>query len=230
MIRAIIWDADGTLSETDETHRAAFNETFRAFAVDWSWDRATYRRMMHHRDDRDRLRAYAEEHQTELDEDQLRRMQADTAHRTLRLIQLGAAPLRPGVREVIAAARSLGIRHAIAADGPLSRLQALLHGAGADPTAFEVMALSGGPTRRKPAPDVFYLALEQLAMPATDCVAIEDSAAGLAAARSAGLRVMVTPSVHTAGQDFGEASWVAPDLTGPLPGALACLNGALGHS
>ena len=48
---------------------------------------------------------------------------------------------------------------------------------------------------------------------------------GLAAARAAGLRVLVTPSVYTDGDDFGTADWVLPDLTAPLPDPLAAILG-----
>ncbi|MEP6267434.1 MAG: HAD-IA family hydrolase, partial [Paracoccaceae bacterium] len=66
---------------------------------------------------------------------------------------------------------------------------------------------------KKPAPDVFLLALERLGLPATDAIAFEDSVNGLRSANAAGLRTLVTPSVYTALQDFSAADWVVPDLT-----------------
>ena len=59
MISALIWDVDGTLSETEETHRAAFNSAFADAGLDWTWDRALYRRLLHVTGGKERVRAYA---------------------------------------------------------------------------------------------------------------------------------------------------------------------------
>jgi beta-phosphoglucomutase-like phosphatase (HAD superfamily) len=63
-------------------------------------------------------------------------------------------------------------------------------------------------SNKKPAPDVFLLALEQLGLNADDCIAFEDSRNGVLSAKSAGLRVLTTPSWYTANDDFSDAEWV----------------------
>jgi beta-phosphoglucomutase-like phosphatase (HAD superfamily) len=65
---------------------------------------------------------------------------------------------------------------------------------------------------KKPAPDVFELALERLGLAAADCMAFEDSLNGVRSAQGAGLRVVVTPSIYTDDQDFGDAQLVRPTL------------------
>jgi beta-phosphoglucomutase-like phosphatase (HAD superfamily) len=41
-VKALIFDVDGTLAETEEIHRQAFNDTFAKLDLDWTWDRALY--------------------------------------------------------------------------------------------------------------------------------------------------------------------------------------------
>ncbi|MDO5612215.1 MAG: HAD-IA family hydrolase [Paracoccus sp. (in: a-proteobacteria)] len=226
MIGALIWDVDGTLSETEETQRCAFNETFRAFAIDWNWDRLTYKRLLLAPGGIDRLRTYADETGNTLPDDLLRRIYADKTHRYVRLLERGGAPLRPGVAALIAAAQRHGVRQAIATTTSRANVEALIAATLERPAAevFQVIAAGDEVRVPKPAPDVFLLALERLGLPASDCIVIEDSQAGMTAARAAGLRVLITPSEYARDTDFSAADWVLPDLTAPLPDPLACLT------
>nr|WP_272945758.1 HAD family hydrolase [Pseudooceanicola atlanticus] len=45
-MKALIFDVDGTLAETEEAHRAAFNRAFAAQGLDWHWNQATYGRLL----------------------------------------------------------------------------------------------------------------------------------------------------------------------------------------
>jgi len=76
-----------------------------------------------------------------------------------------------------------------------------------------VLACGDEVAAKKPAPDVFLLALDRLGLPAADCLAFEDSLNGLRSALAAGLEVIVTPSSYTDGEDFTGAARVLPDLT-----------------
>ncbi|HID06432.1 MAG TPA: hypothetical protein EYP10_04715, partial [Armatimonadetes bacterium] len=62
--------------------------------------------------------------------------------------------------------------------------------------------------KKKPAPDIFLLALKQLGLAGNDCVAIEDSRNGLLSSTGAGIPTVVTPSVYTDDQNFDEAALV----------------------
>ena len=59
--------------------------------------------------------------------------------------------------------------------------------------------------RKKPAPDVYRLAIERLAVQPDECVALEDSAMGLRAAVAAGVPTIVTTNANTEGEDFSTA-------------------------
>lgn len=223
MTAALIWDVDGTLSETEETHRAAFNAAFAEIGLDWHWDRAIYRRLLHVTGGKERIGAYAAETGTALDDGAISHIHLDKTMRYGKMVESGQAPLRPGVAPLIEAARRAGLRQAIATTTSRPNVDALIAASLGRPAAevFDVIAAGDEVAAKKPAPDVYLLALERLGLPAGDCIALEDSLPGLAAARAAGLRVLVTPSAYTDDGDFGMADWVLDDLTGPLPPPLA---------
>ena len=76
---------------------------------------------------------------------------------------------------------------------------------------FEVIAAGDEVAAKKPAPDVYELALRRLNLSAARCVAFEDSANGLKSARGAGLQTVVSPSQYTSGEDFTGALMIVDD-------------------
>jgi HAD superfamily hydrolase (TIGR01509 family) len=135
----------------------------------------------------------------------------------------GAVTLRPGVATVIRAARAAGLRLAVATTTSPHNVVALCRacwGQEAD-DIFDVVAAGDAVAAKKPAPDIYRLALDRLDLGPAEAIAIEDSRIGMRAARAAGLAVLVTPSAYTAGEDFSGADWVRPDLTGWRPPGLA---------
>ena len=58
MIKAIIFDVDGTLAETEELHRAAFNRTFKKWGLNWYWDTKLYAELLKISGGKERLRYY----------------------------------------------------------------------------------------------------------------------------------------------------------------------------
>ena len=110
---------------------------------------------------------------------------AKTAHYTAMLAQ-GAIPLRPGVRRLLAEARTAKLRLAIATTTTPANVSALLrHTLGSDAESwFEVIGAGDAVSAKKPAPDIYYYVLERLGLPASDCLAFEDSENGVCAARA----------------------------------------------
>lgn len=221
MIKAIIFDVDGTLAETEDIHRRAFNHAFAEEGLRWCWDRATYRRLLDVTGGKERIRHFVEQHESgdlhveDLDYFIRDLHQTKTATYT-RMIADGEAGLRPGVSRLIGDAIENGIRLAIATTTSPPNIDALLQSAyGSSGTdIFEVICAGDSVANKKPAPDVYFRALSLLGLPAYDCVAIEDSRNGLLASHGAGIPTIVTPSVYTDDQDFDKAAFVARDLAG----------------
>jgi HAD superfamily hydrolase (TIGR01509 family) len=235
-LRALIFDVDGTLADTEETHRQAFNYAFVAFRLDWEWPKTLYRELLRTSGGKERIGRFVET--LPLPEGEKRRLTAlaPAIHREktrlyTELIADGRCPLRPGVARLLGEASASGIRLAIASTTSPQNVDALLTrhlGPGAL-RLFDAIACSDHVHVKKPAPDIYHLALAMLGLPAQACVAFEDSPNGLRAAKAAELFTVVTPSVWTADEDFRDADLELPHLGDerhPLPPEIATVLGS----
>lgn len=209
-LAALIFDVDGTLAETEEWHRAAFNAAFAAAGLEWQWDQALYARLLAVTGGKERIRHYIEAHggQPALAADAIAALHRDKTARYTALLE-GPLALRPGIAALMWEARQAGLKLAIATTTSRPNVDALL--AAAEPLpAFDAIAAGDEVPRKKPAPDIYHLALQKLALPAAACLAIEDTENGLASARAAGIPCLVTRSFYGG--------------PGPFPGAVATVD------
>jgi beta-phosphoglucomutase-like phosphatase (HAD superfamily) len=197
-LKALIFDVDGTLADTEEAHRAAFNEAFRRHGLDWSWSQPAYAHLLLTAGGKERIAAI---HKTKTD--------IYTA-----LVAAGQVPLRAGVERLIDEVASANVQMAIASTTTLANIEVLLRTTlGRDAVQrFAVIGAGDQVRRKKPAPEIYRFVLRELDRSARQCAAIEDSSNGLAAAKTAGLYTVVTPSHWTRGEDFAAADLVLPSL------------------
>ncbi len=217
MDNAIIFDVDGTLSETEETHRRAFNRAFREAGLDWHWDTALYTELLAVTGGKERIRYFMESRHVDAPAPDardafVRALHADKTRTYTAMLAGGDVELRPGIEALIEDARRQGFRLAIATTTTPANVDALLDATLGGSDAFEVICAGDSVPQKKPAPDVYGLALGELELPAEACVAIEDSRNGLLSAVAAGIPTIVTPGIYTHGQDFDEAAMVIDDL------------------
>jgi HAD superfamily hydrolase (TIGR01509 family) len=218
-VKALIFDVDGTLAETEEAHRQAFNDTFKANGLDWHWDVPMYVILLKTTGGKERMQEYQQTHRPEgpqMDWAQIKALHAQKTARYVEILAQGGLPLRAGVADLIARARAVGMRLAIATTTSRPNVDALTACCWGKPPEeiFEVITTGEQVKAKKPAPDLFELALERLGLPASECLAFEDSRNGLLSAMAAGLRTIVTPGQYTAGDDFSGAHMVLPSLEG----------------
>jgi HAD superfamily hydrolase (TIGR01509 family) len=209
---ALIFDFDGTLADTEETHRQAFNYAFVRFGFRWEWTRPLYRGLLHTSGGKERLADFIATLPASPAEKARLHQLVPAIHRTktelyTELIADGRCPLRPGVRRLLDEAREAGVALAIASTSASANVHALLTrhlGPGAA-RWFKTIVCGDLVARKKPAPDIYRLVLSTLGLPADDCAVFEDSVNGLHAAKAAGLYTVVTPSQWTVGDDFSGA-------------------------
>lgn len=229
MLKALIFDVDGTMADTEQAHREAFNWAFEQEGLDWHWDQPLYTQLLEISGGKERLLHYWRQQYPDRLEfnghglrDTIDRLHAYKTAAYEQAVRDGAVSLRPGVMALIEDAQRHALTLAIATTTSPVNIAALLRTAmGPDwQLAFAVVEDGLSAPRKKPAPDVYLQTLKRLRMDASDCVAIEDSANGLNAARAAGLKTVITPNSFTAHHDFSGALRVVPDLSGVTVDAL----------
>lgn len=215
-LQAILFDVDGTLAETErDGHRPAFNQAFADAGLDWHWDEVLYGKLLAVTGGKERIRHFAERYAPQVAARPdfpalVQQLHAAKTRHYVDIVNAGALPLRPGIAALIQAARQAGIRLAIATTTSPENVDALLRASLAAESTdwFEVIGAGDIVPAKKPAPDIYLWVLERLGLPAAACVAIEDSANGLHAARAAGLRTVVTVGEYTRSDDFSGAAMV----------------------
>jgi len=213
-LKALVFDVDGTLADTEDAHRAAFNRAFADFGFDWHWDRDLYTRLLAVTGGRARIRYFLEDAGMEmLDDETIANLHKRKTSHYVEALDGGRVPLRPGVEGLLRKARDEGLILAIATTTTPINIRTLLESTlGAEALDwFKVIGAGDCADNLKPAPDVYLWVLDRLGLQAGECLAIEDSANGLKAATAAGLQTVITHCPYTADHDFD--------------GALAIFNG-----
>ena len=221
-IDALIFDVDGTMADTEEAHRTAFNLAFERYRLGWVWSRSEYRELLKVTGGKERITHHI--HSLKAGPAEFKRLlalvpdiHAEKTKFYSSVVSDGAVPLRGGVERLLDEALAAGCRLAIASTTTAVNIDALLQttlgtrGLG----MFSVIACGDQVRAKKPAPDIYRLALQHLGVHADQAVAFEDSPNGLRAAVAAGLWTVVTPTYWTEGGDFSAASLLLAGLGDP---------------
>jgi len=221
-LQGIIFDVDGTLADTEEFHRQAFNEAFAEFKLDWDWSREEYTDLLAISGGRERIRAYGENHlQPRLRASALRELALRMHTRKSAIYRdklcNGHISLRPGVLRLLENARAGGVHCAIATSTSTFNVETLMHHALNRPLTdyFEAVVTSDIVVDKKPSPAVYQFAMAELGLAPDECVAIEDTASGNRAALAAGLKTVITTHQFTRHHDFAGASLILDELGSP---------------
>jgi len=230
-LKAIIFDVDGTLSETErDGHRVAFNRAFIEYGLDWYWDEALYGELLAVTGGKERIRYFlASFYKGDLISDIDSLVSELHANKTLHyvaLLEQNVIGLRPGVIRLFDEIRASGLRMAIATTTTPANVTALITSTlGAEALDwFECIAAGDIVPAKKPAPDIFDYCLEQLDLPANECLVFEDSANGLISAHAANIPTVITLNDYTKEDDFSAAVSVFDHLGEPDM-ANQCLAG-----
>jgi HAD superfamily hydrolase (TIGR01509 family) len=216
--RGLIFDFDGTIAETEQDgHRIAYNGAFAEVGLEWHWDRSLYHELLFVGGGKERLRYYLEHYDPPLPAgapvDMVDRIHSAKVRRFSLLAE--RMPLRPGVQRLVKEAKAAGLALAIATTASAAGVKAVLS---QDPEllgAFDVFATGERAAKKKPAPDIYLWALDQLGLQARDCIAIEDSAVGLSASVAAKIPTLITTNSDTKAHNFDGATAIFSDLGEP---------------
>jgi HAD superfamily hydrolase (TIGR01509 family) len=212
-LKAIIFDVDGTLSETErDGHRVAFNRAFSEAGLDWFWDEALYGQLLAVTGGKERIRYYLSEFNqtyqpTENLDDLIVKLHALKTKHYVNLLETHAIGLRPGVERLIREIHESDLRLAIATTTTPENVTALLSSTlGVESVSwFDSIAAGDIVPAKKPAPDIFEYCLNELGLLPEECLVFEDSENGLKASTGAHLATVVTINDYTKNDDLSGA-------------------------
>jgi len=226
-VSALIFDCDGVLSDTErEGHLPAFNQTFREFGLPVQWSEAEYGERLRIGGGKERMASLLTEEfvaAAGLPRERAAQL-AEVARWHKRKTEIytamvadGRLPPRPGITRLIGEALDAGWTLAVASTSAQASVAAILNCAAGPRNAARFAAVLAGDVvaRKKPAPDIYQLALERLGVAPAEALVVEDSRNGLQAATAAGLRCVVTVSSYTRAENFDEAALVVSDFGEP---------------
>ncbi|CEL95598.1 unnamed protein product [Vitrella brassicaformis CCMP3155] len=222
----ILFDCDGVLADTErDAHRPAFNQAFREKGFDDVWGVDLYGHLLEVGGGKERMTAYWNEKEGgwpdgyRTPEEQAALVKELHLRKTAifnDLINQGQVPLRPGVARIVDEAIAAGCPLAVcstSSDKAVTNLVNVLLGPQRAPR-FRIFA-GDIVAKKKPSPDIYLLAAQQMNLDPSKCLVIEDSGIGLKAAKAAGMRCVVTKSSYTQNEDFSGADMVIAELGDP---------------
>jgi HAD superfamily hydrolase (TIGR01509 family) len=226
-VTALIFDCDGVLADTErDGHLPAFNQMFEEFGLPVSWSEEEYGEKLKISGGKERMASlltedFVRDAGLPTDPEGQREMLAGWHRRKTQIytemVTAGRLPGRPGVARIIAAALDAGWALAVASTSSEASVRAVLeHVAGADQAVRFALVLAGDVVpKKKPAPDIYRLAVARLGVEPGEALVVEDSRNGLLAAAGADLPCVVTVSSYTEHEDFSEAVLVVSSLGEP---------------
>jgi HAD superfamily hydrolase (TIGR01509 family) len=225
-VPALIFDCDGVLADTERYgHLPAFNQTFEEFGLPVRWTDEEYAEKVLIGGGKERMRslltpefiaaAGLPTEQAALDEEVARWHRRKTEI-YVSIIAGGTVPGRPGIRRIVEDAAAGGWTLAVASTSAEASVRSVLeHAVGTELAArFSVFA-GDVVAHKKPAPDIYQLAVSELDVSTEQAIVVEDSNNGLRAATAAGLTCVVTVSSYTRHEDFTGAALVVSSLGDP---------------
>jgi HAD superfamily hydrolase (TIGR01509 family) len=216
MLKALIFDVDGTLADTErDGHRVAFNQAFQSADLDWDWSVELYGELLAITGGKERIRHYLDKYNPNFEAPTdlkafIAGLHAAKTEHYCKMLAEGQIPLRIGAERLIKEAREAGLRLAIATTTTMPNVTVLLeHTLGKKSLDwFDIIAAGDIVPAKKPAPDIYIHVLEKMGWAPEDCLALEDSENGLLSAAQADLKTIITINDYTRNHTFEGAALV----------------------
>jgi HAD superfamily hydrolase (TIGR01509 family) len=223
-MKTLIFDCDGVLADTERFgHLPAFNRMFAEFDLPVCWTEEEYGEKLKIGGGKERMASILTDEfvekanlpkDSETQKAEIARWHKRKSEIYKELVESGKLPARPGISRIIDEAVQNNWQLAVCSTSAQSSVEAVLkHVAGEENFEKFALILAGDIVpKKKPAPDIYLLAIEKLGVDRADVLVVEDSRNGLLAAHGAGLKCLVTVNGYTENEDFSEAVLVVSSL------------------
>ncbi len=214
-LKAVIFDCDGILVDTEPLHYAAFQEVLQPLGLGFDYEHYLKRYIGF--DDRDAFREAFREGARSLGGGQLSNLMLAKEEALKRIIARGV-PTFPGVVELVRELAEGGVPLAVASGALRQEVETFVLSLGLQ-KAFPVIVAADEVEHSKPDPETYLKAMARVRehfgvadLRARECVAIEDTPAGMQSARRAGMFVVGVAHSYSIEELKGEADYVVSGL------------------
>lgn len=219
-LEAILFDCDGVLADTErDGHRPAFNRAFRNNNIEEEWSVERYGKLLEVGGGKERMTAHWNEVgwpsviPEENRQAKVKELHLEKTDIFMDLIDEGSIPLRPGVLRIVDDAIASGVKLACCSTSNEKAVSNLIKTLMGPERAEKFQVFAGDMVKaKKPAPDVYNMAVESMNLDKSRCVIVEDTHIGVGAAVAAGISCIVTVSSYSSGEDFTGSKMVVDEL------------------
>ena len=211
-IQCLIFDFDGTLAETEEAHRNAFNKAFNSNKLNWYWDQHIYKKLLQIAGGKERIEFYNKSissNSKQISSKDIEEIHFQKTKFYSQSVSQGLVQLRPGIRELLEKAKynkkKIAISTSTSRDNVTLLLKSCLNENPED--IFSFISTGDLVQKKKPSPDLYKLVLAEMNLMPEECLAFEDSRIGLVSAKRANIKTAVNPSQYSMGDNFDEADY-----------------------
>lgn len=204
MSSALLFGSIGTLADTSEIQRQAFNQAFAQHHLDWHWSREEYIPLLEKGGGQQRIEDYAKEKGDSVDTEAIHRTKSEVFQQ---LVRSSGLQLRAGVKSTIQSAKQAGFKVALVTTTSEKNVETMLDALGSEisPNVFDLVVNKLNVAQPKPAKDAYRFAMQELDQTSDTCVAIEDNVEGVQAAKAADIACIAFPGENTAHHAFDDA-------------------------
>ena len=195
--KAVLFGSIGTIVETSDLQRKAFNQAFKKNNLDWIWTKKTYKILLNKSGGKDRILNYALQKKISVNADYLRNLKTKIFNNNLKKSILKP---RPGVKNFIDYCKKENIKIALVTSTTKNNVNSIFFCLrnSLNIKDFDFIGNSKIVKKQKPFPDIYKMALKKLKLKANQCIAIEDSQESLNSAIKANIKCLIFPGkFHT---------------------------------
>ena len=210
--KAILFGSIGTLVETSELQRTAFNQAFSEAGLDWTWNPDEYKIMLKKSGGRNRINEYATYREIEVNAHELHLKKTKIFDN---MMKEEGISLRPGVANLIDFALNNNLHLAFVTSTSDANVDAIFMALNEQLNRNDFNFIGNDKMVSKPKPDseIYLKALSNLKLNAKDCLAIEDTEVSMRSAINANIKCIAFPGAMALDNDFSAALHISDDLS-----------------
>ncbi len=210
--KAILFGSIGTLVETSELQRTAFNQAFSEAGLDWTWNPDEYKIMLKKSGGRNRINEYATYHGIKVNAHELHLKKTKIFDN---MMKEEGISLRPGVANLIGYALNNNVHLAFVTSTSDANIDAIFMALNGQLSRNDFNFIGNDKMVSKPKPDseIYLKALSNLKLNAKDCLAIEDTEVSMRSAINANIKCIAFPGAMALDNDFSAALHISDDLS-----------------